>query len=169
MEYEEDDFVDDRPPSKSQLKRDALAKVALGKQLVELSDRQLKKITLPEDLLDAVMEARAIRSNIALKRQLHYIGKVMRDVDTAPIEEALGASAQPHKKEVVRFHLVERWRDRLLSEGPALQKFIDEYPQVEIQQLRQLVRNAQKEMKQEKHGKAYRGLFQLIKDTLDNT
>jgi len=157
--------------SKTKLKAEADAQQAIGKKLIDLPKDRLAKLTLPESLLDAVLEAKRITSNGATRRQLQYIGRLMRDIDTAPIVEQLSRWEGKHNEESARFHLLERWRDRLLgdSSSSVLQEFVALYPQVEIQQLRTLIRNAQKEQLANKPPKSSRELFKLLRETSENS
>lgn len=153
--------------SKSQLKRESHARQSLGEELVNLNSEQLARFQLPEPLLEAIQMAQNIKKHGAKKRQLQYIGKLMRDVDVEPIEEILdeikGVSAQA----IARQHRVEQWRDRLVNEGDAaLQVLLNDYPHIDRQQVRQLVRNIQKESSANKPPKSYRELFKYLKEAL---
>jgi len=155
--------------SKTKLKAEADAQQAIGRKLIDLPKEKLAKLTLPEALLDAVTEAKRITSNGAIRRQLQYIGRLMRDVDTAPIVEQLKRWEGKHNKENARFHGLERWRDRLINESVTpqsnvLQEFVSLYPHADIQQLRTLIRNAQKEQIANKPPKSSRDLFKLLRD-----
>ena len=111
----------DRPesPSKSQKKRDALALQALGERLVELPPHQLAQLVLPQPLRDAVETARAISARGGRKRQLQYIGKLMRETDPEPIRAALARIDGTDQAASALLHRAERWRTRLLDEGEA--------------------------------------------------
>src|SRR5580700_5484332 len=137
---------DPDPSSKSQLKREMQALQELGETLVALPEAQLKKIPLPEELREAVQFARAMKANEGKRRQLQYIGKVMRSLDAQPIQAALEALKLEKKKSQIQFQKIEEWRDQLIAEGDtALQPLLTLYPQADRQQLRQLVRNAQQD------------------------
>lgn len=155
-------------PSKSQLKRDAEAQQAIGKKLVELPKDKLKQLHLEEALMEAILEAKRITANGAIRRQLQYIGRLMRDTDTAPIVEQLEKWEGKHQQENARFHVLERWRERLIHEtsahSDALQEFVTAYPHADIQQLRTLIRNAQKEAAANKPPKSSRELFKLLRE-----
>ncbi len=165
---EHDDYYDDEElPSKSQLKRDSHALQDLGEALVELPAAQLAKMPLWEELREAVNLARRISQRGGRKRQLKYIGKLLRSGDPEPIREALAALEQTSAEETARHHLAERWRTRLLEEGdPALAEFLDQYPDVDRQQLRQLVRNAQSEQARGKPPRFFRELFRLVREAV---
>lgn len=155
------------PKSKSQLKREMNALQDLGSAIVKLGAKDLVKIPLPDKVADAINEARRLNSHSALRRQMQYIGKLMRDVDPEPIQQALEAIRLCGQKSSAHFHAIEQWRDRLISEGqPALNEFIGQNPQADRQQLRQLMLNAAKEAKQEKPPKSARSLFRLLREIL---
>jgi len=153
--------------SKTKLKAEADTQQAIGKKLIDLPKDRLQKLMLPEALLDAVIEAKRITANGATRRQLQYIGRLMRDTDTAPIVEQLNRWEGKHNEENARFHLLERWRDRLIADtsgSSVLQELVALYPQIEIQQLRTLIRNAQKEQLANKPPKSSRELFKLLRE-----
>lgn len=153
------------PVSKSQLKRDAHALQSLGEELVKLPVAKLARIPLPESLGDAIDEARRIKSRGAHKRQLQYIGKMMRHIDIEPIRHALDTLKDNSRQETVRLHRLEQWRDRLLEEGDAaLSELLSEQPQADRQHLRQLIRNALKERGQNRPPKAARELFRYLRE-----
>ena len=152
--------------SKTQLKAEADAQQTIGKKLIELPKDRLQKLALPEALFEAVIEAKRLTANGAIRRQLQYIGRLMRDTDTAPIVEQLAKWEGKHNEENARFHILERWRDRLISDAGSgvLQELVALYPQIEIQQLRTLIRNAQKEAHANKPPKSSRELFKLLRE-----
>lgn len=155
------------PKSKSQRKRDMTALQDLGEALVMLPANQLSTIPMPENLLNAVMAARSITERGARKRQFQYIGKVMRKVDAAPIQEALNVLNNQGQLAAREFHRVERWRDRLLSEGDsAVSDFISVYPIADSQHLRQLIRNAEREFSAGKPPSSARTLFRYVRDIM---
>jgi len=132
-------------PSKSERKRRMLALQKLGETLVNLSPDLLAKIPLNDTLKTAILEARVITKHEAKRRQLQYIGRLMRDTDPVPIEAAIDALESKSKLSKAKFHQMERWRDTLIAEeDDALQRFIEQYPHANRQELRQLVRNAKK-------------------------
>lgn len=158
---------DDSQPSKTRLKAEADAAQEIGRKLVELPKDKLKKLQLEESLWDAITEAKRITSNGAIRRQLQYIGRLMRDTDLAPIVEQLERWEGKHQEENARFHHMERWRTRLLEDDKALEAFIEAYPAVEVQQLRTLIRNVHKEMAASKPPKSSRELFKLIRQVME--
>jgi ribosome-associated protein len=136
----------------------------MGGELVKLGNSRLAELKLPEELLTAVLEAKRITSNGATRRQIQYIGRLMRDVDVAPIKAKLDAWSGNSKAEAARFHRLERWRERLLTDESALPEFIAEYPAADVQQIRTLIRNARKEAEASKPPKSSRALFKLLKE-----
>lgn len=155
--------------SKSQFKREATELQKLGTQLTELSEESLKQLKLPEKLLNAILEAKKIHQRGGHKRQLQYIGKVMRQIDAEPIEQALFNIKQQHKRDNIRFHQLESYRDRLIQNSPeVMDELLALYPDIDRQHLRQLIRNAQHEEKQLKPPKSARAIFKYLKE-LDNT
>ncbi|MES2580726.1 MAG: ribosome biogenesis factor YjgA [Pseudomonadota bacterium] len=157
------------PISKTKLKAEADAQQAIGKKLIDLSKDKLIKLNLPETLFDAVMEAKRLTANGAVRRQLQYLGRLMRDVDSAPIVEQLEAWEGKNTQENARFHTMERWRARLIAEPAALAEFLAKFPQSDIQQLRTLIRNAQREAAAEKPPKSSRELFKLIREVSETS
>jgi ribosome-associated protein len=154
----------DEPISKTKLKAEADAAQNIGKKLIDLSKDRLIKLNLPETLFDAVMEAKRLTANGAVRRQLQYLGRLMRDVDSTPIIEQLQKWEGKNNEENARFHVLERWRTRLIAEPNALQEFLASFPQADIQQLRTLIRNAQREEAAQKPPKSSRELFKLIRE-----
>jgi ribosome-associated protein len=164
-------YPDDTPvvydgPSKSRRKADAHALQTLGAELVALNKNQLAQVDMPESLRDAVEAAQRIHAHEGRRRQLQYIGKLMRNVDPEPIRVKIEGWKTLSVEETARLHLIERWRDRLLDDPLALQAFVGEYPLADLQQLRTLIRNTQREREQHKPPKSYRALFQLLRDII---
>jgi ribosome-associated protein len=157
---------DDSSPSKSRRKAEAHALQALGAQLVALNRNQLAQMDLPEELRDAVQAAQRIHAHEGRRRQLQYVGKLMRNVDAAPIRARLEAWKTVSVAEAARLHSIERWRDRLVEEPAALQALADAHPQSDLQQVRALIRNIRRESEQGKPPKSYRALFQLLRDII---
>ena len=153
-------------PSKSQLKREMDALQALGKRLVEINDEQLASVELPERLREAVLEARRIRSREGRRRQLQYIGKLMRTIDPEPIRARLDLWKTTSDEHKAWLHNLERWRDRLLADEAALHELVGAHPQADIQQLRTLIRNTLREREKNKPPKSYRALFQALRELM---
>lgn len=151
--------------SKTQVKQEMHALQDLGAKLVELDPQKLNAMQLPDNLLDAIMTAQSIRQRGALKRQVQYIGKLMRNIDPEPIEQYLSKLEGKDKQANAMLHRCENWRDRLIGDGnSALEAFLAEYPDSDRQHLRQLIRNAVKEQQQNKPPKSARTLFRYIRD-----
>lgn len=160
--------------SKTQRKAEADAQQMIGKKLIALPNDRLKKLNLPESLYEAVIEAKRLTANGAIRRQLQYIGRLMRTTETEPILEQLSRWEGKNTEENARFHALERWRDRLIEESSttqstALQEFVTNYPDVEIQQIRTLSRNAHKEHATNKPPKSSRELFKLLREITESS
>lgn len=155
--------------SKTKLKAEADAQQAIGKKLVDLPKDRLMKLNLPEALLEAVLEAKRITANGAIRRQMQYLGRLMRDIDSTAIVDQLQRWEGKHNEENARFHTLERWRTRLLSDNNAVSEFLGQYPHADSQQLRTLIRNAQREELANKPPKSSRELFKLIRETAENS
>ena len=154
--------------SKSQKKRDMLALQALGVQLVQLSVETIRKLDLPEDLLTAVLDAKKIPTSKhgGYKRQMQYIGRVMRHVDAAPIADRLEAMSAPNKKHTALHHLAERWRERLLEDESAIGGFINDFADADRAAIEQHVRAAKDEKAKGKPPKHFRLLYQELHDCI---
>ena len=167
MMYDEDDD-DIEYVSKSQMKRDMHALQTLGEKLVELSSEQIQQLELPSDLESAILQARSITQHGARRRQLQYIGRLMRNTDATEIQNRYDNLTQHSAAAVNLLHRAEKWRERLIAEGDAaLEEFINQHPQVDRQQLRLLVRTARQEHTQNKPPRAFRKIFQLIRNELE--
>jgi ribosome-associated protein len=153
-------------PSKSQLKREMLALQTLGAALVELPKDALKRMPMPEDLADAVLEARRITDHEGKRRQLQYVGRVMRSLDdeqTAALRSALDGYRGVNKAETAKLHWIEQAREKLLADDSALTEFLRAHPGADAQAGRTLIRNARKEAREGKPPRYFRELFQWIK------
>lgn len=157
------------PLSKTRRKAAMDALQDLGGKLVDLPKDKLAKLNLPEILLDAVNEAKRITSNGAIRRQMQYIGRLMREIDTQPIIEQLQRWEGRHSAETAHFHQLERWRTRLLEEEQALSEFMQQYPGVDSQQLRSLIRNSKREHLDNKPPKSSRELFKLLREITEKS
>lgn len=156
----------ERGPSRSQKKREVEALQDLGALLVELPAAQFKRMDLPDELRAAVNACRKITQNGALRRQKQFIGKLMRSLDAGPIQAQLDAFQGVNATETARLHQAERWRERLLAESEALTVFMNEFPAADATRLRQLIRAAHDETAKNKPPRAYRELFQLIRESM---
>jgi ribosome-associated protein len=152
------------PPSKSSRKRDMLALQELGAQLVELNEQQLARMQLPEALLEAVLEAKRLNRREARRRQLQFIGRLMREIDATPIRERLEEWRGQGREHTAQLHTLERWRDELLAGDPALERFLREHPGADSQKLRSLIRNARREQGAALPPKSYRELFRVLRE-----
>ena len=154
-------------PSKSQLKRDMHALQELGEALIALPKDALKRMPMPESLDDAVREARRITDHEGKRRQVQYVGRVMRtltDEETAALRTALDSYRGVNRAETAKLHWIERTREKLLADDAALTEFIRQHPGVDAQEGRTLIRNARKEREQQKPPRYFRELFQWIKN-----
>lgn len=156
-------MTEGRRRSKTKAKEEVEALQDLGKRLVGVGSDRLKKLEIPESLRDALLEAKRITSHGALRRQMQYIGKLMRDVDTDPIQEMLDELDGISNKANARFHALEKMRDRLIADESIITTLKNDYPTLDVSALRTLRRNAIKEQAEHKPPKAYRAIFQLLK------
>lgn len=156
----------DYGPTRTQQRRDALAVLAFATQLSEMPPSKLARAELPDDVLRELDSLRKITSHIARKRQLGFLAKVMRRHEDEAFETAralLGENREQQRKETAAMHRVEALRERLLQDENALQALIDQYPAVDRQHLRSLIRQARLERDSNKPPRAYREMFQLLK------
>ena len=172
MIEDEFDYDEDLGPSKSQLKRDAKDLVAMGEKLLKVPEQQLHQIDLP-DVVDAVLEAKKITKGNARKRQLQYIGKLLRKSDTAALVQLLNRFDASTIEHATQFHQLEDWRERLIGgDATAMEEITTQYPNTNRQHLRSLTRNAirEREALESNPGKPpvqFRKLFQYLKTLLD--
>ncbi|WP_066096918.1 ribosome biogenesis factor YjgA [Xanthomonas massiliensis] len=168
MRGRDDDTGEFLSPSRSQQRREALGVLELAEKLAELSPAQLDRLPIPETLVPHIDDVRRITSHIARKRQLAFLAKQMRREDEDVLEairQALDVDGEAARREVALMHRVERWRERLLEEGDvALAALLAEHPGADRQRLRQLVRNAQEEQAKNKPPRAFREIFQLLRE-----
>ncbi|MAT94752.1 MAG: hypothetical protein CME59_19440 [Halioglobus sp.] len=159
------DDADDARPSKSERKRQMHALQELGEALLALNDKQLAAIPVQdEQLLEALRDCRRIRSNSARKRQLQFIGKLMRGIDAQPIERALARLHESRQQAAQSFHELEQLRDEVLAGGPGgVETALAQFPQADRQQLRQLVLQHQRELQRGKPPAASRKLFRYLR------
>lgn len=164
MSFESPDDQRGRP-SKTQLKQEMQALQALGEKIIALSNAERARLPLSDDMLAAVEETSRIRSHEGRRRHMQYVGKVMRREDLTGIQAAFDEFEQESARRDHAFHRLEKWRDRLIEDDEALQAFIADYPDVDRQTLRQLIRNARNERERGKPPASARKLFKLIRDT----
>ena len=158
--------MQDETTSKTRKKKDMLALQDLGTELVDLNEDQLESMQLPESLLAAVLEARRLTKHEARRRQMQFIGRLMRDLDAAPIRDRLEQWRGQGREHTAQLHALERWRDELLAGDPALARFLDLYPSADSQKLRTLIRNARREQKETLPPKSYRELFRVLREMI---
>jgi ribosome-associated protein len=153
-------------PSRTRRKHDAEAVQRLGEDLLEVPEADWEALGLPDRLIQALHEARALDARHgARKRQLQYIGKLMRDIDTAPVHDYFRHRQMQARQQAHAHHELEHWRDRMIADAdPAIDAFIEQHAQADRQHLRQLVRQARKERDQHKPPKASRLLFRYLRD-----
>ena len=149
--------------SKTRRKQQMLVLQALGEALTDLSEDQLKQLELPERLLDAVLEAKRITKFGALRRQLQYIGRLMREVDSEAISSRLAAWKGASREATARLHVLEGWRTRLIDDERALSELAATYPGCDTQKLRTLIRNARRERDAGEAPRSFRALFQELR------
>ncbi|MGL5633123.1 MAG: ribosome biogenesis factor YjgA [Azovibrio sp.] len=151
-------------PSKTQVKQAMLELQELGESLVALSKDQLKRMGLDEDILEATLAYQRFTKFEAKRRQLQYIGKLMRNIDPEPIRQALAAIRGESSEEIAKLHRLERLRTRLLENEAVANEIAQTYPQAELTRIRQLRRAILKEQAENKPPKNFRELFQYLKE-----
>jgi ribosome-associated protein len=158
------DSQDDLEKSRTRLKKEATALQRMGERLVRLSDDQLNRMELPQALLEAIRTVRTITSRGARRRQMQYIGTLMRKVDAEPIEQALLEIEQGDYRQARTFQRIEAWRDRLVGgDDDLIDEIVDALPEASRQRLGQLVRSARKEKEKNAPPKSARNLFRYLK------
>lgn len=164
----EDDFIEEK--SKSQIKREFLALQDMGARLAELKPDILARLPLNDALLRALAENAKHTKHIARKRHNQYLGKLLRGHDIEAIQQILEQFDSTSREYNNRFHRLERWRDRLLDEGDeALQELMQDYPDIDSQHVRGLVRHAQHERAREKPPTAARKLFKYLREIAEQS
>jgi len=157
---------DDERPSKTQLKKASHELQDLGAALVEMPEDRLADLEMDESLRDAIHEYRHTRSHEGKRRQMQYIGKLMRRADVEPLREAVAALQLRRAKDALALHEAERWRTELIAGDDALTRWTAAHPGSDVQQLRSLVRAARKDAAltpEQRSGRAYRDLFKFIR------
>ena len=158
------DLEKDSVVSKTELKKDSKKIQQFGRKISELSMNNIEAFKFPLNIYEAVIDLKNLKSNSAKKRQVQYLGKLLREIDLTDafiIMKQLKVSSQ---KEIQRNNIIEGWRNKLLNNNNSITEFVDEYPKIDRQSLRQTISNAQKEKKEDKGPKYSRQLFKLIKD-----
>ncbi|MGE4243205.1 ribosome biogenesis factor YjgA [Ramlibacter sp.] len=168
-------------PSRTELKKESEDLQKLGEALLDLRTGLFERLDLPEKLVDALAEVRRITNFEGRRRQMQYVGKLMRGLDEAQlqairdaIDEQQGGSAA----ETLALHEAERWRDDLIARDEALHDWIAKHPETDVQQLRALIRQARKDTQPDaesvskglvpRRGRAYREIFQLVREQQDH-
>jgi ribosome-associated protein len=154
---EERDFI-----SKTRRKKEMAALQDVGAELVGLPAETLARIRMPERLREAVEDARRITAHEGRRRQVQYIGRLMRELDSAPIVEQLAAIKAPSKRQTALFHVAERWRDQLVASPENLERFTAEFPEADAQRIRELADEAREEKRASRSPKRYRELFHAL-------
>ena len=155
-------------PSKSELKRQSNDLQKLGEQLVEAPRDRVKRVPMPDDVRDAILTCQSITNHEGRRRALQFVGKKMRTLDeeeVAVIQRTIDSWKGASKAETASLHALERRRDKLLADDAALTQLLEENPELDVQHLRTLIRNARKEVAESKPPKAFREIFQILKDT----
>ncbi len=165
-----DAAAEDDRPSKTQLKQQSHELQKLGLQLAELSQDRLDRTAMPDALREAIETYRRTRSHEGRRRQLQFVGKLMRSADDGPLREAVAAAALGSARETLLLHDVERWRAELMADDDALTRWLQAHPETDAQQLRSLVRAARRDAAalavEQRQPRAVRELFQFIKPLL---
>lgn len=154
-------------PSKSQLKREMIALQKLGEQLVAEPKDRIMRVPMPDDLRDAILACQRVKAHEGRRRQMQFIGKQMRGLtpeQVAAIQKTVDGWRGLSKAQTASLHALERQREKLLANDDTLTELIAQYPHVDGQHLRTLIRNARREQEQNKPPKAYREIFQILKD-----
>jgi len=154
-------------PSKSELKRQSNDLQKLGEQLVDAPRDRVKRVPMPEDVREAILTCQSITNHEGRRRALQFVGKKMRTLDeeeVAVIQRTIDSWKGASKAETAALHALERRREKLLGDDKALTQLLEEHPELDVQQLRTLIRNARKEVAESKPPKAYREIFQILKD-----
>ncbi len=159
-------MVDENRPSKTQRKKAVHELQGLGEELVELNEERLAAVEMPERLRDAVMAARRITAHEARRRQMQYIGKLMRTVDAQPIRAAIDAWRAQSTGHTAAHKRIEAWRDRLLADPDAINELTARYPGVDVLRLNGLIRDALLEREAHRPPRSYRELFQALRASI---
>jgi len=159
-------------PSKSQRKRDMTALQKLGEALVAEPKDRVMRVPMPEDVRDAILECQRIKDHEGRRRQLQYVGKKMRSLEEEEVEviqRTLDSWRGQSKSETAALHALEKKREKLLADDKALTELLQQHPELDAQHLRTLIRNARKEQAEAKPPKAYREIFQVLKQLQQET
>jgi len=163
--------------SRTELKRESTELQKLGEDLLTLRPELMARLDLSDKLRDAVLEAKRITNFEGKRRQMQFIGKLMRLLEPTALEAVRTMLAEQHSgsaQENLMLHQAELWRDRLIAEDEALGQWLGTHAETDAQQLRALIRQARKDAQPEKagaalrHGRAYRDIFQIVREQLDH-
>ena len=154
---DEDDLI-----SKTRRKKQMHELQHAGAQLVALSADELARIEMPDNLREAVEDARRFTRHEARRRQIQYIGRIMRDIDAGPIVEQLTALKTPSRRQTALFHVAERWRQELLADANALERFVREFPEADPHRIRSMVDEAREEKRASRPPRRFRELFHVL-------
>lgn len=154
---EPDDFI-----SKTQRKKQMTGLQDVGAELVKLSPDQVARLDLPESLREAVLDCQGITKHEARRRQMQYIGRLMRHIDAAPIVEKLAALSAPSKKDTALFHVAEKWRDDMMTDVRAVERFAREFPHADSHKIGAVAEAARAERAAKRAPKHFRELFHLL-------
>lgn len=156
----------EEPVSKSELKRQAHHLQALGRELTELKPAQLEELPLPDELQRAIADYQRFTSHGARRRQLQFIGRLMRELDVEPVIAALDTLRGQSAAAQYEFHQLEHWRERLVSEPEALTEFLAAYPGTDAQQLRHRIQQVHKASDENRKRAAMRTLFRFLREAV---
>lgn len=174
IHYGEGDDADARP-SKTKLKEQSHELQSLGEAVAALPDERLAKLDLSDTLREAILEYRRTKSHEGRRRQMQYVGKLMRSADADALREAVAEASIGSARETLRLHEAEQWRDALIADDEAFTRFAARFPAADLQGLRALARQARKDAppasavpgQAPRHGRAYRELFKQVRALLD--
>jgi ribosome-associated protein len=160
---EDDDFI-----SKSRRKREMTELQVAGAALVKLSREQIERLDIPEALREAVLECKRFTKHEAIRRQMQFIGRIMRKYDAGPIVAQLAVIEAPSKRQTALLHLAERWRGEMMSDPEAVARFVQEIPGADAHHLRELIAKAKKEKDGDRPPKNFRELFHVLNALLQD-
>jgi ribosome-associated protein len=164
-DYEYDDSEQDSTPSRSQKKREMTALQKAAEKIVKLGPELIKKSGLPEKFVDAVLETQKIKKHEARRRQIQYLGKLMREIDSEPILRFIENVELGNKDDAKKFQQLEKWRDALVAgEFELINELAEKFPSIDRQRILQLARNAGKEIAAGKPPKSSRALFKALRE-----
>lgn len=158
-ELEKDNII-----SKTEQKKDSKRIQSIGKKISELSIKDIKTFEFPVNIYEATIDLKNLKSNSAKKRQVQYLGKLLREIDLSNVMLVLEQLKVGSQKEIQKNHIVENWRERLLNQNNSVTQFLNEYPDADRQLLRQTIKNAKKEKKDSSPPRSSRKLFKIIKN-----